>query len=90
MCTCDHITRLPLFASVCLLAYAASGCHLYGLGEVVGNSETRCGQDDQASSSKRIRTAHDDDVVCCGLKHLLVGKRARRRPNITIQLKQTY
>ncbi|CAN6824577.1 unnamed protein product, partial [Brassica oleracea] len=70
-------------ASVCLLAYAASGCHLYGLGEVVGNSETRCGQDDQASSSKCIRTAHDDDVVC-------VSGRARRRPNITIQLKKTY
>jgi len=52
---------LPLFASSPTLL---SGCHVYGLSEVVGNSETRCGQDDQASSSKCIRTAHDDDVVC--------------------------
>jgi len=45
------------------LAYAASACYLYGLDEVGGSSESRCGHVQASSSAIRRRLDHDDVCV---------------------------
>lgn len=65
---CPRPHQMARRSRASLLAYAASACHLCGLGEDFGNSESHCGHVQESSAKhRRHHHAHDYGVCVCGL-----------------------